>query len=71
METVTVQLNNTKAYKLLKYLEELHLITLLEKKENPGQKLSEKYLGSLPPEVADELQNYVAESRNEWSKRNT
>jgi len=33
------------------------------------EKLSEKYAGKLPSEVADELQIYVTESRNEWSSR--
>jgi GTP-sensing pleiotropic transcriptional regulator CodY len=34
------------------------------------QKLSEKYAGKLPAEIAEELQNYVNESRQEWNNRN-
>ena len=70
METVLIQINNSKAYKLLKDLEDLHIIKVLDNTENPKQKLSEKYAGKLPSSVAEELQNYVNESRAEWNKRN-
>ncbi len=66
METVLVQINNNKAYKLLKDLEDLQIIKVLENKIQPPQKLSEKYAGKLPSELADEIQNYVTKSRNEW-----
>jgi hypothetical protein len=70
METVLVQINNAKAYRLLEDLEDLHLIKVLKKSIQSGEKLSEKYAGKLPSDIADELQNYVDQSRNEWSKRN-
>ncbi len=31
------------------------------------KKLSEKYAGKLPADIADELQNYVTKSRAEWN----
>ena len=65
METVLIQVNNNKAYKLLEDLEDLNLIRVLEKNATPKQKLSEKYAGKLPSYIADELQNYVGNSRNE------
>ena len=65
METVLIQINNTKAYKLLEDLEELDIIKVLKKSIQPQQKLSEKYAGKLPSDIADELQNYVTQSRNE------
>lgn len=67
METVLVQINNIKAYKLLEDLEDLDIIKVLNKSIQPQQKLSEKYAGKLPAEVADELQDYVSQSRNEWN----
>jgi hypothetical protein len=70
METVLIQINNAKAYKLLEDLEDLQIIKVLKKNIEPQQKLSEKYAGKLPSDVADELQNYVAQSRNEWNNRN-
>jgi hypothetical protein len=70
METVLVQINDSKAYKLLEDLEDMHIIKLLKKSVQPTQKLSEKYAGKLPSAIADELQDYVAQSRNEWNNRN-
>jgi hypothetical protein len=69
METVLLQINNSKAYKLLEDLEDLHIIKVLKKSIQSSQKLSEKYAGKLPPDIADELQNYVTQSRNEWNNR--
>ena len=69
METVLVQINNSKAYRLLEDLEDLHIIKVLKKSIQPKQKLSEKYAGKLPADVADELQDYVAKGRNEWNNR--
>ncbi|WP_299288103.1 DUF2683 family protein [uncultured Mucilaginibacter sp.] len=43
-------------------LEELD--NLAGKKQN----LSEKYAGKLPSDVADELQKFVSDSRNEWDR---
>ncbi|MDP2115544.1 MAG: hypothetical protein Q8K69_15970 [Bacteroidota bacterium] len=70
METVLVQITNDKAYKLLADLEDLNIIKVLKKNIQPKEKLSEKYAGKLPSDVADELQNFVNESRNEWNSRN-
>lgn len=70
METVFIQISNSEAYKLLEDLEDLHIITGLKKNIQPLQNLSEKYAGKLTSEVAEELQNYVSQSRNEWSNRN-
>ncbi|MBW8333556.1 MAG: hypothetical protein K0M40_16130 [Prolixibacteraceae bacterium] len=69
METVLIQINNDKAYKLLDDLEDLHIIKVLKKSIQPQQKLSEKYAGKLPSDIADEIQNFVNESRNEWNSR--
>ena len=69
METVLVQINNNKAYKLLEDLEDMHIIKVLKKSIQPQQKLSEKYAGKLPSDVADELHRYVTESREEWNNR--
>jgi hypothetical protein len=67
METVLVQINNIKAYRLLEDLEDLHILKVLNKNIQPKQKLSEKYAGKLPSDITDELQNYVTQSRNEWN----
>jgi hypothetical protein len=65
METILIEITNQKAVKLLYELEQLNLIKVLSKDTRNGQKLSEKYAGKLPAEIADELQSHVTESRNE------
>ena len=70
METVLIQINNSKAYRLLEDLEDLHIIRVLSRSSQLEQKLSEKYAGKLPSDVADELQEYITQSRNEWTNRN-
>lgn len=64
-----IELTNRKTAKLLHKLEELNLIKVLKTDGKPEEKLSERYAGKLSPKVADELQTYVTESRNEWNKR--
>ena len=41
----------------------------LKSLEKPKKRLSEKYAGKLPDDIAEELQNYVTQSRNEWNIR--
>ncbi len=70
METVLLQINNNKAYKILEDLEDLNLIKVLNKSIQPLQNLSEKYAGKLPSEIAEQLQDYVTKSRSEWRQSN-
>ncbi len=66
METIVVQINDQKAYKLFEDLEALNILKVLKKSSYDSQKLSDKYSGKLPEEVAEELQDYVTKSRSEW-----
>jgi hypothetical protein len=68
METMLIELINEKAVKLLNELQELKLIKVLKTSVNGEEKLSAKYAGKLPADVADELQTYVSESRSEWNR---
>lgn len=67
METVLIQINDNKAYRLLEDLEDLHILKVLKKSILPQQKLSEKYAGKLPSDIANELRSYVNKSRDEWN----
>lgn len=69
METILVQIEDAKAYRLLQDLEDLHIIKVLKKTAQAKQRLSEKYAGKLPPNVADELQDYITQSRKEWNNQ--
>jgi len=68
MEILTIQITNQKALKLLMDLEELSLIKVLKKIEQPQQKLSDKYAGKLPAVIAAQLQQHINESRTEWER---
>lgn len=70
METVLIQINSTKAYRLLQDLEDLNVLKVLKKNVKPLQKLSQKYAGKLPLEITEQLQNHVNQSREEWNNRN-
>ena len=68
METVLVQINNNKAYKLLEDLEDLNLITLIKEKILPvSTKLSEKYKGVFLAEDADSFDSHTKAMRKEWN----
>lgn len=69
METVLIQINNSKAYRLLEDLEALNIIRVINKSNTSEEKRSLKYAGKLPSDVVESLQNQVAESRTEWNKR--
>lgn len=68
METLTIQIKNNKAYKLLKNLEELKIIKVLRDNVTSKQKLSEKYAGRISSDAANNLQKHVLEIRKEWQR---
>ena len=55
-------------------IEEWNYITIkhqdLKSLGKTQNRLSEKYAGKLPSDVAEELQNYVTQSRSEWNECN-
>ncbi len=70
METVLLQINSDKAYKLIEDLEALHIVKVLEKNLHVKEKLSERFAGAL--NLSDEeyirFQESVIQSRNEWER---
>jgi len=70
MDTYTIELTNQNAYKLLKELEELHIIRVLKKTIKHEKKLSDRFEGKLSQEIGDELQKHVTKSREEWDNQN-
>lgn len=63
METVLIQINDIKAYKLLESLEDLQIIKVLKKSNYDIQILSEKFGAKLHLEVADDIQEYITRSK--------
>ena len=68
MDTVLIQLTNNKAMKLLRELEELHLIKVLKKDKTSSQlKLSHKYKGIITKEEGKSLNEHIRKMRSEWN----
>ena len=68
MMTITVELNTSKALKLLQDLEDLNLLRILAKDESASPRLSEKYAGKLPVDIAMDIQKHIKLDREEWSR---
>ncbi|TZF86191.1 hypothetical protein FW774_03835 (plasmid) [Pedobacter sp. BS3] len=71
MQTILLQINNDKAYQLLKDLEDLKIIKVLKQSTDIEQvPLSEKFAGSLKlsEDEYKEFQEYLTEVRNEWDR---
>lgn len=66
MDTLLIELTNPKALNLLQDLEDLHLIRVLSKDNLPKTKLSTLLRGSISAKVADEFNESVRKSREEW-----
>ena len=66
METVLVQINSTKAYKLLKNLEDLNIIKVLKKSVKSKQKLSEKYKGVFSEDDTKSFNKHTQTMRDGW-----
>lgn len=70
METVTVEIKNSKALKLPKDLEHLDIIRIHQSAQKPEIKdKASKYRGSISAESADRLLKHVKKMRNEWEDR--
>lgn len=71
MRTVTVELRNKNALRLLKDLELADIIRVLDKdKKKEKTKLSASLKGAISKERAQELNEQLNQMRNEWEDRN-
>ena len=68
MDTMLIEVNSSKGMRLLKDLEDLKIIRVLEMKTNGKKTMSEKYEGKISKKTATALQKQVAESRKEWER---
>ena len=66
--TLTIEILNKKAYKLIHELEELHLIKLIKGASTSEKKLSSKISGKLSKKTAKKLVDYIKNSRSEWER---
>lgn len=72
MKTVTVELKDSNALRLLKDLELSNIIRVLdkEKKTEERARLSNTIRGAISKERALELKKQLTQIRNEWEERN-
>ena len=70
METILLQINNDKAYKLIEDLEALQIVKVLKKEITPSKKTSERFAGTLglSDDEYNDLQNAITESKKEWER---
>ncbi len=68
MDTVIIQLTTPKTMKLIKELEELNLLRILENNHLIKGNLSEKYAGKLSADIAEDIQNHIIQSREQWDR---
>jgi hypothetical protein len=69
MQTITVELMNNHALKLLKDLEQAQIIRLVKNTQKPkDKKLSEQLWGTITPLRVNEIQTKIDEIRNEWER---
>lgn len=70
MKTVTVELRNNNALRLLKDLELANIIRLINEVKKEKTKLSTRLRGAITKERAEELNDQLNQMRNEWDERN-
>jgi hypothetical protein len=70
MDTITIQLKHANAKKLLKDLEDMNIIKIIEQPiGNDKQKKPSRLRGFLSKEKANALLSHVEETRREWEER--
>jgi hypothetical protein len=70
MDTMLIELTNKKAARLLRELEELHLIKVLKEdklRDSSKNKLSDKYKGIISKKEGQELNQHIKQMRSEWN----
>jgi len=71
MSTAVIEIKNDVAYGFLYQLERMNVLQILSRQQTQngnGQLLSERFLGALPRERADELHEELNKMRKEWEK---
>ncbi|HDR51210.1 MAG TPA: hypothetical protein ENN90_06250 [Mariniphaga anaerophila] len=69
MKTLTIEIKDDKVLKLLRNLENMQVLRILENRpQKVNQKLSEKFARSISKKTAVKLQKHLNEIRNEWER---
>jgi hypothetical protein len=69
METIIIELKNSKALKLIEDLEALSLVRIVrEPKAVKGKKLSERLVGAISSKEASDIDKELEQIRSEWKR---
>lgn len=71
METMWIELTHEKAPDLIRDLEAMDIIRVLQRQPQPTGNLSDRFAGKLSAHTTEALQRHVIESRNEWDQNDT
>ena len=67
MKTMTIELYNDSARKLIKDLEDLNILRVVKSSPRKQKNIADKFSGKLSEKTANQMQDYVAKGRKEWS----
>ena len=71
MDTTVIEVRDDVAYGFLNQLERMNVLRIISRQRRQngdGQKLSERFAGSLSSERVDELQQELNQMRSEWDR---
>ncbi|QKZ15049.1 hypothetical protein [Spirosoma sp. KUDC1026] len=69
MQTFTIRVTNPHTVRLIEELAALQLLELVETPDRKdSRKLSERMVGSITPEQAEQMRKELAESRDGWER---
>lgn len=68
MQTITVELLNEQALKLLQQLEKLNILRLVSPAHPEDVSAHRQWAGSLSPETTKSLLQQIDQSRDEWQR---
>lgn len=66
-KTVLIELTNQASIRLLREMEALNLIKVLEGADTTKAKLSNKYRGMISREKGQQLNEHIQQMRSEWN----
>jgi hypothetical protein len=69
MKTIRIEISKDEAYSLLRDLEGLNVIRVIQDNESEDKSLAKRYAGKLSKKTADELSKQTKASREEWNTR--
>ena len=67
MSTLTIEVTNQKALRLMEELEALNIIKVIKRETKEKTNLADKYKGILNKEQGESLNQHIEQMRSEWN----